>query len=122
MMMVSQIIQSFELTDVLIVVVRYFGGIKLGVGGLIHAYKTAAKLALESSVIEKRTVDVHFLLFFEYPDMNKIMRLIKEKNMVIIRQDMHMNCKIEVSVRKKEAGKIKKMLDELRGVEVKMIN
>jgi uncharacterized YigZ family protein len=115
-------ILSFELTNVLIVVVRYFGGIKLGVGGLIHAYKTAAKLALESSIIEKRTVDVHFLLHFEYADMNKVMRLIKEKDIIIVRQEMHMNCKIEISVRKKEAGKIKKIFEELRGVEVKLID
>ncbi len=115
-------ILSFELTNVLIVVVRYFGGIKLGVGGLIQAYKTSAKLAMESSVIEKRTVDEHFLLYFEYADMNKIMRLIKEKNIPIVRQEMNLNCQIEISVRKKDAEKIKKMFEELHFVVIKSIN
>lgn len=115
-------ILSFELTNVLVVVVRYFGGIKLGVGGLIQAYKTSAKLAMESSVIEKRTVDEHFLLYFEYADMNKIMRLIKEKNIPIVRQEMNLNCQIEISVRKKDAEKIKKMFEELHFVVIKSIN
>ena len=115
-------ILSFELTNVLVVVVRYFGGIKLGVGGLIQAYKTSAKLAMESSVIEKRTIDKHFLLYFEYADMNKIMRLIKEKNISIVHQEMSLNCQIEISVRKMDAGKIKKMFEELYCVVIKSIN
>ena len=115
-------ILSFDLTNVLVVVVRYFGGVKLGVGGLIQAYKTSAKLALENSAIEKRTIDAHFILNFEYADMNKVMRLIKEKNIQIIRQDMQLSCQIEVSVRKSESGKIKKAFDDLRCVHIKLFN
>src|SRR5690606_6546424 len=76
-------IQSFEVTDVLIVVVRYFGGTKLGVGGLIQAYKTAAQMALEHAKIIESTVDKIFEIHFDYPEMNIVMRLIKEHNLNI---------------------------------------
>lgn len=72
-------IQSFEITNVLVVVVRYFGGIKLGVGGLIVAYRAAAQMALEASEIVEKTIDIHYLISFDYKNMNKVMRVIKEK-------------------------------------------
>ena len=99
-------IQSFEVTNVLVVVVRYFGGTKLGVGGLIQAYKTSAQLALEASDIIEKTIDRHFLLEFEYKDMSHVMRIIKERNLNLIRQEMGMNCTIEISVRKSEASQV----------------
>ena len=114
-------ILSYELTNVLIVVVRYFGGTKLGVGGLINAYKTAAKLALDTSDIIERTIDEHFALNFDYVDMNKVMRLIKEKNINLLKQEMQMDCNFEISVRKKEAKKIKKAFEDLRCVNIKVI-
>jgi uncharacterized YigZ family protein len=77
-------IQSFEVTNVLVVVVRYFGGVKLGVGGLISAYKTAAQMALEESEIIEKTIDKHFAISFSYAHMNKVMRIIKEKNLSIL--------------------------------------
>ena len=64
-------IQSFDVTNILVVVVRYFGGVKLGVGGLINAYRNAAQLALEASDIEEKTIDLLFELHFDYKDMNK---------------------------------------------------
>src|SRR5690554_6378673 len=73
-------IQSFDVTDILVVVVRYFGGVKLGVGGLVTAYKTATQMALEQADIIEKTIDVHFLIHFDYKNMNKVMRVIKEKN------------------------------------------
>ena len=114
-------ILSYELTNVLIVVVRYFGGTKLGVGGLINAYKTAAKLALDTSDIIERTIDEHFALNFDYVDMNKVMRLVKEKNINLLKQEMQMDCNFEISVRKKEAKKIKKAFEDLRCVNIKVI-
>ncbi len=114
-------ILSFELTNVLIVVVRYFGGTKLGVGGLINAYKTAAKLALEESEVITRTIDTHFELKFDYINMNKVMRLIKEKNINLIKQEMQMDCNFKISIRKKEAEKIKKAFEDLRCVNIKII-
>lgn len=99
-------IQSFELTNILIVVVRYFGGIKLGVGGLITAYKTTAQIALETAEIVEKTIDIHFLITFDYKNMNKVMRIIKEKKLHIVNQKMELNCEIEISIRKKNAGEI----------------
>jgi uncharacterized YigZ family protein len=96
-------IQSQELTNVLIVVVRFFGGTKLGVGGLITAYKTAAQMALEATSIIEKTIDVHYLISFDYKNMNKVMRVIKEKNLEIITQKMEMSCEIEIATRKKNA-------------------
>ena len=72
-------IQSFEVTNILLVVVRYFGGVKLGVGGLINAYKTGAQFALEASHIIIRTINIDFLITFDYKNMNKVMRVIKVK-------------------------------------------
>ena len=114
-------ILSFELTNVLIVVVRYFGGTKLGVGGLINAYKTAAKMALEESEVIKKTIDTHFELNFEYVNMNKVMRLIKEKKINLLKQEMQMDCNFEISVRKKNADNIKKAFDDLRCINIKKI-
>lgn len=115
-------ILSFELTNVLVVIVRYFGGTKLGVGGLINAYRSTAKLALEASEIAKKTVDVHFTIRFDYTDMNKIMRLIKERSINIIDQEMQMQCNFEISVRKKDAERIKIAFEDLRCVKIKRVN
>lgn len=96
-------IQSFGITNILLVVVRFFGGVKLGVGGLITAYKTTAQMALEASTIVEKTIDVHFKVSFDYKNMNKVMRVIKEKNLTIISQKMEMSCEIEIATRKKNA-------------------
>lgn len=114
-------LQSFELTNTLVVVVRYFGGTKLGVGGLINAYRTAAQLALDESKIVKRTINEHFLLFFEYPEMNTVMRLIKEHNLTIVDQKMEMTCKMEISVRKKDSERIFQLFDSTFKVKIKTV-
>lgn len=107
-------ILSHELTNVLVVVVRYFGGTKLGVGGLVQAYKTAANLALEASTINQKTIDVLFEIKFEYANMNKIMRVIKEENISIIDQKMEMSCCIKISIRKKESENVRSKIEKLR--------
>ena len=96
-------IQSFEVTNVLVVSVRYFGGVKLGVGGLISAYRTSAQMALEASEIVERTIDMHYKIKFGYQNMNKVMRVIKEKNLDIVSQKMEMDCEIVISTRMKNA-------------------
>lgn len=111
-------IQSFEVTNVLIVVVRYFGGVKLGVGGLINAYKTAAQMALEASDIIKRTIDVVFVVKFDYPEMNKVMQVIKKNDLNIIDQKLELDCKIYIAVRKKEAESIFSKFDNTYKVEI----
>ena len=111
-------IQSFELTNVLIVIVRYFGGVKLGVGGLITAYKTAAQMALENAEIIEKTIDIHFLISFGYANMNKVMRIIKEKNLQIIAQKMEMDCEIEIATRKKSAQNILDTFESLYEIKL----
>jgi len=96
-------IQSFGVTNILIVVVRYYGGIKLGVSGLISAYKTTAQMALETAEIIEKTIDSHFIIHFDYKNINKVMRVLKEKKMEIVRQKMEINCEIEIKTRKKNA-------------------
>ena len=114
-------IQSFGLTNVLVVVVRFFGGVKLGVGGLISAYKTAAQMALEESVIQEKTIDVHFQISFDYKNMNKVMRIIKEKNLEIISQQMKESCQIIIATRKKNAKIIFDIFFNLFEIEIKKI-
>ena len=99
-------IQSFEITNILIVVVRYFGGTKLGVGGLITAYKTTAQMALEAAEIIDKTIDVNFNISFDYKNINKVMRIIKEKKLIVISQKMELDCEIEITTRKKNAEEI----------------
>ena len=114
-------IQSFEITNVLIVVVRYFGGIKLGVGGLISAYKTTAQLTLEEANIIEKTIDKHFKIKFDYKNMNKVMRIIKEKNIDIVNQKMELNCEIEIATRKKNAKQIFDIFSTLYEIDIKEI-
>ncbi|MDT0648123.1 YigZ family protein [Zunongwangia sp. F260] len=112
-------IQSFEVTNILIVVVRYFGGVKLGVGGLINAYKTAAQMALEASEMIIRSIDRVFLIKFDYPEMNVVMRMIKENNLNVIDQKLELDCKIILSVRKNEAEQICEKFNSTYKVEIK---
>lgn len=114
-------IQSFEVTNILIVVVRYFGGVKLGVGGLINAYRTAAQMALENSNILKRTIDDRYVIQFDYPEMNVVMRIIKEHNLNVIDQQLALDCKIFISVRKKESETIFEKFSGVYKVEIKKI-
>lgn len=109
---------SFDLTNVLVVVVRFFGGTKLGVGGLIQAYKTAAQMALENSEIIERTIDKTFEIKFDYPEMNVVMRLIKEQNLNIIKQEMDLNCKIFIGVRASLAEDIFEKFAAIYKVEI----
>lgn len=112
-------IQSFDLTNVLVVSVRYFGGTKLGVGGLIQAYKTSAQLALEASRIVERTIDIPFRLTFDYPEMDIVMRTIKEQDLKITNQNMALDCEIDIAVRKKDAERIYELFDSIYKVEIK---
>lgn len=114
-------ILSKNLTNILIVVVRYFGGTKLGVGGLVNAYKTAAQLAIDSSKIVSRTINTHFVLNFEYRYMNNVMRIIKEKKAIIVNQEMNLDCQFEISVRKKNSGEVRLAFEELRQIKIKEI-
>ena len=106
-------INANGLTDILIVVVRYFGGIKLGTSGLIQAYKAAAAAAVsEASVIEK-TVDEEITFFFEYPLMNAVMRIVKEENPTIVSQGYEHDCSMTLRIRCGRMGRLKARLEKV---------
>lgn len=116
-------IQSFDLTNVLVVVVRYFGGTKLGVGGLVSAYKLAAKMALEKGLKVERTVDQTICLRFEYEFMDKVMRIIKENDLRVLSQKMEMDCLFCLTIRKNDVTRIVELVENLRCVKkIEIIN
>ena len=115
-------IQSYGVTNILIVIVRYFGGVKLGVGGLINAYKSSAQLALEQSKLIEKTININFAITFEYKNMNKVMRIIKEKQLKIINQNLELSCELEISVRLKDVEAIFKTFQALYEINIKKLN
>ena len=100
-------INSNELTDIIILVVRYFGGVKLGTSGLIVAYRTAAAEAIAAATIEERQVEATYDFSFEYPLMTAVMKVVRDMNARILEQSYDMDCRMSVSIRKG-------LLDELR--------
>ena len=99
-------IQSFNITNVLIVVVRYFGGTKLGVGGLILAYKKTSQLVIESALIIEKPININYKITFDYSKTSKVMRIINENNIEIIGKEMNENCLLKIAENKKNAKKI----------------
>lgn len=112
-------LQAYELTNTLVVVVRYFGGTKLGVGGLINAYRTAAQLTLEKAAIQEKTIDIEFTITFEYALMNKVMRVIKEQNIRIIGQKSELACEYTLAIRKRDFEQKSILVKNIYGVKVK---
>ena len=114
-------IKSFALTNILIVVVRYFGGTKLGVGGLINAYRSAAKMAMENAEIVERTINKQMLVTCAYDHLNKVMRIIKEKNLKVLEQDMQLECRIKIVVRLKDSEIIYESFENLQHVAIEIL-
>lgn len=104
-------IQSYGLTNVLVVVARIFGGTKLGVGGLIGAYRTAAKMALEESHIVIKTIKVQFELTFGYETMDKVMRVIKQNKFKIVSQRLETKCILNINAPKSQADDIDQLFN-----------
>lgn len=114
-------INSNELTDILVIVVRYFGGIKLGTSGLIVAYRTAAAQALAEARVIEKTVDEQVTVAFEYPFMNDVMRIVKEESPEIVEQSYDMDCLMTLRIRKSQMDKLRSRLEKVetaRFVEV----
>ncbi len=111
-------ILSHDLTNVLVVVVRYFGGIKLGVPGLIRAYKTASQEALQHAAITRHTVNDVYQLTYDYPLMNDVMRIIKEEELDVVEQDFQLSCRLVFRVRKNHSTKIFDRFSSLHGVRI----
>ncbi|MCA0152751.1 IMPACT family protein [Winogradskyella vincentii] len=112
-------IQSFEVTNILVIVIRYYGGVKLGVSGLINAYRTSAQLALKEAIIIEKTINHNFSLKFEYKNLSKVLRILKENQVEISNQILEINCLLEISVRKSNSLKIFELFQNFYGVEIR---
>jgi uncharacterized YigZ family protein len=114
-------IDSKELVNVLVVVVRYFGGTLLGVPGLINAYKSAAALALQTTPLVQRQVEQELMVQFDYTQLNEIMRVVKQYNGRVISQEMQLFCSMKLAVPRNRCTEINYILKELRNVEVSLV-
>lgn len=112
---------SADLTDTLVVVVRYFGGVLLGASGLANAYKTAARDAIVHAEIIEKTIDIRYRLHFEYATMNDVMRIIKDFNLVPTNQDFNLDCRLDVSVRQSQSNRLYDAVAQLRTVKIEVI-
>ena len=109
-------INSNNLTNILIVVIRYFGGIKLGTGGLIVAYRAAAAEAIKSAEIIEKHVELDISFSFEYPFMNDVMKIVKDLNPQIINQQFDNNCNITLRIRKDDMSALKNRLEKVETI------
>ncbi|MEE0521615.1 MAG: YigZ family protein [Bacteroidaceae bacterium] len=106
-------INSNELTDILIIVVRYFGGVKLGTSGLIVAYRTAAAEAIAAAEVVEKTVDESVSILFEYPFMNDVMRIVKEESPAIVSQGYDSDCSMTLRIRKDSMSRLRSRLEKI---------
>ena len=111
-------IKSFDVTNILIVSIRYFGGVKLGVSGLVSAYRNSAKITLEESDIVENIIEVFFQLNFKYEVMNRVMKIIKEKNIKIVNQKLELDCEYKISVRKNDADSIFRIFNTSHKIDI----
>ena len=115
-------LQAFKVTNILIVVIRYFGGTKLGVGGLISAYKATAKLSLEVSQIKTLDILIPLKLSFVYKDMSKVMRIIKKQQLIIKSQRLEMECEVLVLVQKMNLKSSIRTFEAFHQIKVEVLN
>lgn len=108
---------SKDLTNILVIVVRYFGGTKLGVSGLINAYKTATKEALEAASIIEKTVDELYMIRFDYTEMNNVMQILKDSYISILSQDYNEGYQIQFKVRRREADRFVSALKKVNTLQ-----
>ena len=111
-------INSNELTDILIIVVRYFGGIKLGTRGLIVAYEAAAAEALAAAEVVEKTVDECIRFWFEYPFMNDVMRVVKEEGPEIVEQGYDMDCRMTLRIRSSLMPRLRARLEKVETLRI----
>ncbi len=114
-------IDSREVTNIAVIVVRYFGGSLLGVPGLINAYKTATSLALQVTPIIHKQLEVKYAIHFNYPQINEIMLLLKQCNCTILTQEMQLFCNITAGIPKSRLTELLYRLNELQHVEAKKL-
>ena len=109
-------IQSFGVTNILVVIVRYFGGTKLGVPGLINAYKTAAKLAIENAMIAEMEIEEEVKFAFDYAEMNNVMRILKKEDPRIINQNMLARAEMTLKIREDKVELLKAQLELVKSL------
>ena len=112
-------IYGFDVTNVLIVVTRYFGGTKLGVGGLINAYKTTAQLCLNEAKIIEKEITKQLEVRCEYDQMNEVLKLVKKENLSIVDQELQLNCRYVLAININQFSGIKQQFELLKGIEVR---
>ena len=111
-------IDSRNLSDILVIVVRYFGGTLLGVPGLIYAYKTVTALALQCSHIIQKPVEVNYIVQFNYSEMNDVMRIMKKYNCTIYKNEMQLFCIIEAGIAKFRLAEVLYALENVQNVDI----
>ena len=111
-------INSLNLTDLCVVVVRYFGGIKLGTSGLIEAYRTAAFEALNAATVVEKIIEETLIVHFEYPMMGEAMRIVKEENANVLAQDFTEDCRLTLSLRKDAMPKMRSRFENTFGISI----
>ena len=112
------VIRSNNLTNILIVVVRYFGGIKLGTSGLITAYKEAAENAIKNGNIIEKIIETQYEVFFQYQQINDIMRILKEQECTILKQEFDTNCSIQFKIRKDDAQRVEEKIQKMENTKL----
>jgi uncharacterized YigZ family protein len=113
-------INSHELTNTLVIVVRYFGGVLLGTGGLVIAYKEATIDALQEAEIIEKTIQCNLSIHFEYPLMNDVMRVLKDSSASILNQNYNQDCSMEINIRKQEYKTLLAKLEKIEGIVIKV--
>jgi len=114
-------IQSYNLTNILIVVIRYFGGTKLGIPGLINAYKTAAKEAIENNTIVEKIIMENYRINFPYENMNTVMHIVKEQNWKQSNQIFEIECQIDIQVALKDCANITSLFEKWPQIKIKKV-
>lgn len=116
---ILNILLSYDLTNILVVVVRYFGGTLLGVPGLINAYKSATEDLIKHAVVIEKTVNDVYNIAFDYLQMNEVMRIIKEDELTVITQQFDNSCTMQLAIRKMQVNQILSKLGKIEGIEIK---
>lgn len=111
-------INSFGLTNLVVIVVRYFGGIKLGTSGLIEAYRIAAQEALNVAQVEERLIEEELIVAFEYPLMGEVMRIVKEEGATVLEQDFQLSCHLRLSLRRGQMPHMRQRYVDLYGATI----
>ena len=111
-------INSFGLTNLVVIVVRYFGGIKLGTSGLIEAYRIAAQEALSVAQTEEKLIEEELLVSFEYPLMGEVMRIVKEEGATVLEQDFQLSCRLRLSLRRGQMPHMRERYENLYGATI----